>query len=408
MTDSSDDITAHKANTPADVAAADALRAAYGIGAPAQARSSAESCDDDQFMDRIEKSLPIYVSSRARLLASAALDDIDSEWRGEDRTYYMARWFDAAMQSSDGGVEIRRHADLASGGKCLPEEAIDHRGVGNGVSVETGRQAADRQQATGAEVAARPSDHTFPDAQPAPDLWRTALEGSNPAIWADSIERTTRTSVVRAADSYGEAMRKAHIDCLYDFEARRLVALLRAVASQTSPATTPTIDSVPSCGQENDFRQASPAVDLGLCDRVVCGACGCREVLAKEVERLTRARSAQAAAVETIDDVPSCGQENDYRRASPQPSSAATGDEPFGWFFECHVGRDEWAEGFSLTKPEDVGTVRNLTPLYRAVPQEAQVRFIPPVGTCAVCKKPPSKDCSICSTLSRPKPSTDR
>lgn len=43
---------------------------------------------------------------------------------------------------------------------------------------------------------------------------------------------------------------------------------------------------------------AEPPRDLGLCDRVVCGACGCREALVKEVERLTRARPA-LAAVET-------------------------------------------------------------------------------------------------------------
>lgn len=42
---------------------------------------------------------------------------------------------------------------------------------------------------------------------------------------------------------------------------------------------------------------AEPPRDLGLCDRVKC-ACACREALEKEVERLTRARSAPAAAVE--------------------------------------------------------------------------------------------------------------
>lgn len=51
------------------------------------------------------------------------------------------------------------------------------------------------------------------------------------ALWADKIERTTRIVTVREADSYGSAMYAAHIDCFYDFEAKRLVALLRSLAT---------------------------------------------------------------------------------------------------------------------------------------------------------------------------------
>lgn len=48
--------------------------------------------------------------------------------------------------------------------------------------------------------------------------------------WADLIERTTTLTCVHETDCYGAAQHVANIRCFHDFEARRLVALLRAVA----------------------------------------------------------------------------------------------------------------------------------------------------------------------------------
>jgi hypothetical protein len=61
-----------------------------------------------------------------------------------------------AANQPDGGVE--GHADLASDGKCLVVETIDHRESSDGVSATSGRQAADRQQAIGAGIKPGPSD----------------------------------------------------------------------------------------------------------------------------------------------------------------------------------------------------------------------------------------------------------
>lgn len=49
-------------------------------------------------------------------------------------------------------------------------------------------------------------------------------------LWADRIENTARLTRVREATSYNAAADMATIDCFYDFEAKRLVALLRALA----------------------------------------------------------------------------------------------------------------------------------------------------------------------------------
>jgi len=72
------------------------------------------------------------------------------------------------------------------------------------------------------------------------DAVREAIPDNIPfKIWADKIENTTRTSVVRAADCYGSEQRVAHIECFYDFEAKRLVALLRALAALTPAQEKP-------------------------------------------------------------------------------------------------------------------------------------------------------------------------
>lgn len=74
--------------------------------------------------------------------------------------------------------------------------------------------------------------------------WAKDYEHSSAAIaaakakeWADRIERTTRLSVARPADSYGAATYKAHIDCFYNHEAKELVALLRTL-NEPQGATT--------------------------------------------------------------------------------------------------------------------------------------------------------------------------
>lgn len=41
-------------------------------------------------------------SNLARLLAEEAIDELDGESRGEDRVYYLARWFDAVIRQSTG------------------------------------------------------------------------------------------------------------------------------------------------------------------------------------------------------------------------------------------------------------------------------------------------------------------
>jgi hypothetical protein len=49
--------------------------------------------------EEIAKLRPVYVSALARGLASDAFDDLEGEPRSEDRTYYLARWFDAALNA---------------------------------------------------------------------------------------------------------------------------------------------------------------------------------------------------------------------------------------------------------------------------------------------------------------------
>ena len=51
---------------------------------------------------------------------------------------------------------------------------------------------------------------------------------------ATRIERTCAVVIVHPADSHGVEVRKAQIDCLYDFEVRDLIAFLR-LAAQSSP-----------------------------------------------------------------------------------------------------------------------------------------------------------------------------
>jgi hypothetical protein len=60
---------------------------------------------DQDWLASLSLTLPEHVTNRSRTLALAALDDIDSEPRDEDRTYYMARWFHAALSSQDKRVE---------------------------------------------------------------------------------------------------------------------------------------------------------------------------------------------------------------------------------------------------------------------------------------------------------------
>lgn len=63
------------------------------------------------------------------------------------------------------------------------------------------------------------------------------LEGIPAAQWADRIERTARLQCVQEATSYNAAAYVARIDCFYDYEAKRLVQLLRALSPFPSVGT---------------------------------------------------------------------------------------------------------------------------------------------------------------------------
>lgn len=85
------------------------------------------------------------------------------------------------------------------------------------------------------------------------------------------------------------------------------------------------------------------------------------------------AAQAPAAPVECGDCPPSGHLDKERCASCPQRCSAEKESEPFGWYFECHIHKDEWAEGFAKEKPDLDGCIRNLTALYRDVPQAAPV-----------------------------------
>lgn len=60
-------------------------------------REHAQGAQAEATIEGVEQWLPRYVSNLARQLASAAMDDLEDEDRSEDRSYYLARWFDAAI-----------------------------------------------------------------------------------------------------------------------------------------------------------------------------------------------------------------------------------------------------------------------------------------------------------------------
>jgi hypothetical protein len=76
---------------------------AYPIPLCAEAASLIEALSAERAgepdREAIAKLRPVYVSALARGLASDAFDDLEGEPRSEDRTYYLARWFDAALNA---------------------------------------------------------------------------------------------------------------------------------------------------------------------------------------------------------------------------------------------------------------------------------------------------------------------
>lgn len=69
----------------------DVISAALQASAPATPSGDVGEIEPDKL------DLPRYPSNEARNIASSALDDLAGEPRSEDRSYYLARWIDAAM-----------------------------------------------------------------------------------------------------------------------------------------------------------------------------------------------------------------------------------------------------------------------------------------------------------------------